>query len=482
MNNIRTRFAPSPTGYMHIGNLRTALFAYLYTKANNGDFILRIEDTDQNRFVEGATQVIYDTLRVANIKHDEGPDIGGKYGPYIQSERKSIYKQYAEQLVEQGDAYYCFCQKDPEKEEEAQDSSNGYDRRCRNLTKEQINENLNAGRSYVIRQRIPLEGNTSWDDLVYGRISVENNTLDDQILLKSDGMPTYNFANVIDDHLMGITHVIRGSEYLSSNPKYLLLYKAFGWNTPEYIHLPLICGRNEDGTVSKLSKRHGAVSFQALIEDGYLPEAIINYIALLGWNPGTEQEIFTLDELIYKFSTQGIHKNQAIFDYNKLDWVNSEHIKKLDHETFKKEAFKFSGIEGTILESKWDYISTLVQSRIQKYSQIPEMIKFMYQIPQYSTELYINKKNKSTFETSRNYIQMAIECINSIQDWNIDVLNSSFMDLSANKEIKIGQLMWPIRVAVSGLTITPGSAPDIMYVIGKEESIKRLESAIEVLP
>ena len=291
---VRTRFAPSPTGYMHIGNLRTALFAYLFAKSQNGKFILRIEDTDQGRYVEGSIDVIYDTLRTARLFHDEGPDIGGNYGPYTQSERKDIYKKYALELVEKGAAYYCFCQK----EDKDSDSQEGYDRHCRNLSPEEVRASLEAGKPYVIRQRIPLDGTTSWNDIVYGEISVDNSTLDDQVLLKSDGMPTYNFANVVDDHLMAITHIIRGSEYLSSNPKYILLYRAFGWEAPACIHLPIINGRNADGSISKLSKRHGAVSFQALVEQGYLPEGIINYIALLGWSPKSEQEIFTMDELI----------------------------------------------------------------------------------------------------------------------------------------------------------------------------------------
>ena len=315
---------------MHIGNLRTALFAYLFAKSQNGKFILRIEDTDQGRYVEGAVDVIYETLKAARLYHDEGPDIGGDYGPYIQSERKGMYKKFALELVEKGAAYYCFCQKG-EKESE---SMEGYDRHCRNLSREEVEAQLAAGKPYVIRQRIPLEGSTSWNDLVYGEISVENSTLDDQVLLKSDGMPTYNFANVVDDHLMQITHIIRGSEYLSSNPKYLLLYDAFGWERPEYIHLPIINGKNPDGSISKLSKRHGAVSFQALVEQGYLPEGIINYIALLGWSPKTEQEIFTMDELIAQFSITGVHKSPAVFDYQKLDWVNGQHISKMDPEEF----------------------------------------------------------------------------------------------------------------------------------------------------
>ncbi len=476
-DKVRTRFAPSPTGYMHIGNLRTALYAYLYAKANGGDFILRIEDTDQNRFVEGATQVIYDTLKTAGMQHDEGPDIGGNYGPYIQSERKGMYREYAEELVRNGHAYYCFCQKDDPKED-SETPQAGYNRKCRNLTPEEVEANIAAGKPYVIRQRIPLEGSTGWNDLVFGEITVENSTLDDQILLKSDGMPTYNFANVIDDHLMGITHIIRGSEYLSSNPKYLLLYQAFGWEAPEYIHLPLICGKGPDGTVSKLSKRHGAVSFQALVEEGYLPSAIINYIALLGWNPGTEQEIFTMDELRAQFRTAGIHKSPAIFDYQKLNWVNGEHMKMLDPEYFRKAAFPYAGIEGTPLADKWEHIASLMQPRIQKYSEIPQQIAFLSQMPSYDKELFLNKKNKSTFETSAEYIRMALGIIPCIGEWTVDALNEAFSALAESHELKLGRLMWPVRIAVSGLMITPGSATDIMYLIGREESVARLEAGL----
>lgn len=480
MKEVRTRFAPSPTGYMHIGNLRTALYAFLYARAKGGKFILRIEDTDQNRYVEGATEVIYNTLKTAGMDHDEGPDKDGGFGPYIQSERKGIYREYAEQLVKSGAAYYCFCGKN-EQSDDPDVVQTGYDRHCRNLSAEEVKANLDAGKPYVIRQRIPLEGSTGWTDLVYGEITVENQTLDDQILLKSDGMPTYNFANVVDDHLMGITHIIRGSEYLSSNPKYLLLYKAFGWEAPEYIHLPLICGRSEDGTISKLSKRHGAVSFEALVKEGYLPSAIVNYIALLGWNPGTEQEIFTMEELEKLFSTEGIHKNPAVFDYKKLDWVNGEHVKMLDSEYFKNAAFPYSKIEGTFLESKWDFLAGILQSRIQNYSQIPEMISFLHQIPEFDKELFLHKKNKSTFESSVSYINMALETVAGISDWSLDCLNDTFMSLAATKEIKIGHLMWPVRIAVSGLAVTPGSAPEIMYLIGREETEKRLKDALTKL-
>ena len=450
---------------MHIGNLRTALFAYLFAKSQNGKFILRIEDTDQGRYVEGAVDVIYETLKAARLYHDEGPDIGGDYGPYIQSERKGMYKKFALELVEKGAAYYCFCQKG-EKESE---SMEGYDRHCRNLSREEVEAQLAAGKPYVIRQRIPLEGSTSWNDLVYGEISVENSTLDDQVLLKSDGMPTYNFANVVDDHLMQITHIIRGSEYLSSNPKYLLLYDAFGWERPEYIHLPIINGKNPDGSISKLSKRHGAVSFQALVEQGYLPEGIINYIALLGWSPKTEQEIFTMDELIAQFSITGVHKSPAVFDYQKLDWVNGQHISKMDPEEFIRMALPYAGVEGTFLEGKWRKLASLLQSRISKLSDIPEKISFLFKLPDYDAELFINKKNKSTLETSAAILRQAIDCLSTVQDWSEETLLATLTELAGKMGLKLGPLTWPVRLSLSGLLATPGGAIDILYLLRTQD-------------
>ena len=474
---VRTRFAPSPTGYMHIGNLRTALFAYLFAKSQNGKFILRIEDTDQGRYVEGSIDVIYDTLRTARLFHDEGPDIGGNYGPYTQSERKDIYKKYALELVEKGAAYYCFCQK----EDKDSDSQEGYDRHCRNLSPEEVKASLEAGKPYVIRQRIPLDGTTSWNDIVYGEISVDNSTLDDQVLLKSDGMPTYNFANVVDDHLMAITHIIRGSEYLSSNPKYILLYQAFGWEAPACIHLPIINGRNADGSISKLSKRHGAVSFQALVEQGYLPEGIINYIALLGWSPKSEQEIFTMDELIAQFSVAGVHKSPAVFDYQKLGWVNGQHITMLDPQVFIRDAFRYSGIGGTFLESKWPKLASLLQSRITKYSDIPEKIAFLLNLPDYDPSLYIHKKNKSTLGTSKDILEKAIGRLSGVDDWSEENLLAVMTALAGELGLKLGPLTWPVRIALSGLMATPGGAIDILYLLGKEESLKRLSGGIQLI-
>ena len=340
---------------------------------------------------------------------------------------------------------------------------------------------LDAGKPYVIRQRIPLEGTTSWNDLVYGEISVENSTLDDQVLLKSDGMPTYNFANVVDDHLMNITHIIRGSEYLSSNPKYLLLYQAFGWKTPQYIHLPIINGRNADGSISKLSKRHGAVSFQALIEQGYLPQGIVNYIALLGWSPKSEQEIFSMDELIAQFSIEGVHKSPAVFDYQKLGWVDGQHLTALAPEVFIRDAFPFAGITGTFLEPKWTKLASLLQSRITKYSDIPEKIAFLLQMPGYDVSLYIHKKNKSTLESSATILSRAIDCLTTQTDWSEEALLESMTALAGNMGLKLGPLTWPVRIALSGLMATPGGAIDILYLLGKDESLRRLSDGIRLI-
>ncbi len=475
---IRTRFAPSPTGYMHIGNLRTALYAFLFAKSQKGDFVLRVEDTDQKRYVEDATRVIYETLEAAQIQHDEGPDIGGNYGPYIQSERKDMYKKYALELVDKGHAYYCFCPKDDIENNDT--SKDGYNLhcRCRDVSKEEVESHLSAGKSFVIRQKMPLEGVTSFNDFVFGEISVENKTLDDQVLLKSDGLPTYNFAHVVDDHLMNITHVIRGSEYLSSNPKYILLYKAFGWEIPSFIHLPLIVGKNDDGTVSKLSKRHGAVSFQDLVNDGYLPSAINNYISLLGWSPKSDKEIFSMNELIEAFSLSGINKSPAIFDYQKLDWVNSEHIKLLPFETFSSMAFPYSKVEKTNLEGKWNEIAQLLQPRIHKFSEIPESIHFLHQLEDYQVELFINKKNRSTLETSTDILTKVVHTMKQVDSWEIDVLNGTFAELAEKNNLKFGHLAWPVRIAVSGLVVTPGGATDIMSILGKEESLRRLHVGI----
>ena len=470
---VRTRFAPSPTGYMHIGNLRTALYTFLYAKHNDGKFILRIEDTDQNRFVEGATEVIYNTLKATNLIHDEGPDKDGGYGPYIQSERKDIYKKYALELVEKGYAYFCFC-----KHEENEDSDApitfGYNRHCRNLTKEEIQEKLKT-HSYCIRQKMPLTGTTTFYDELFGEITVDNSSLDDQILLKSDGMPTYNFANVVDDHLMNITHVMRGKEYISSTPKYQLLYEAFGWTPPKTVHLSVIMGQNPDGSVSKLSKRHGAVSFAQLVEDGYLIDAILNYIALLGWSPRQEREIFSLQELIEIFDIEGLNKSDAVFDYKKLDWMNSEYIKKMDFGAFFEYSQKFITNLPEFVKEKWQFVATLVQSRIDKFTSIEHILKFLWNYTDFDLDLLLNKKNKTTLESSLKVIEDCLPKLKELHTWTNVEINNLISEYCENQGIKLGFAMWPLRIAVSAQTITPGGTGEIMYILGKEESLKRLE-------
>ncbi|MBQ2067122.1 MAG: glutamate--tRNA ligase, partial [Clostridiales bacterium] len=411
---IRTRFAPSPTGFMHVGNLRTALYEYLTAKHENGTFVLRIEDTDQERYVEGATQVIYDTMKLAGLSHDEGPDIGGEYGPYVQSERLGLYKPYAEQLVKEGKAYRCFCTKERLDELRASAPEGeviGYDRHCRDLSEEEIEAKLAAGTPYVIRQKMPLDGVTTYNDLVYGEISFPNEDLDDQILLKTDGYPTYNFANVIDDHTMGITHVVRGSEYLSSTPKYNLLYEAFGWEIPTYIHLPLIMGKTVDENgkevVSKLSKRHGSTGFMDLVNEGYLPEAIINYIALLGWAPEGTQEIFTLDELIEQFDINRISKSPAVFDYDKLAWVNAEHIKNMTSEEFLSHALPFYEKAG-IRPDCYELCEEILKPRITRFNELTDKLAFLGTFTDFDISLFEHKKSKSTLETSKEYLTKAL--------------------------------------------------------------------------
>ena len=482
---VRTRFAPSPTGYMHVGNLRTALFAYLFAKHYNGKFILRIEDTDQKRYVEGATDIIYETLKQTGLKHDEGPDIGGNYGPYKQSERKEIYLKYAKQLVESGDAYYCFCKKDvidnSENDEEANtEQTYGHHCNCSQLSKQEIEENLKNG-SYVIRQKMPKDKIVTFHDEVYGDVSVDSNTLDDQVLIKSDGMPTYNFANVIDDHLMEITHIIRGKEYISSTPKYQLLYEAFGWEPPKTMHVPVIMGQNADGSVSKLSKRHGAVSFANLVEQGYLPQAIINYIVLLGWSPKQEQEIYSLQELISLFTADGILKTDAIFDYKKLAWMNSHYIKELSHDDFLKLSQNF--IEGlpNFVKEKWDYASTLAQSRVDTFADIPNLFSFLDNYCDFDLSLFENKKNKLTQEISLQVLKDLYPSFQSLQEWTVENLNKIATDYAESKGLKLGAVMWPPRIASTGNVVTPGGMGEMMYLLGKDETLNRLNKSIERL-
>ena len=481
MSKARTRFAPSPTGYMHIGNLRTALYAYLLTKSMGGDFILRIEDTDQERYVEGATDVIYNTLKETGLIWDEGPDIGGNYGPYIQSERKHLYKEYAEKLVESGHAYYCFCDKERldrvRHECEVQKLPPKYDKHCMSLTSEEIRAKLDAGVPYVIRQNMPVSGTTSFDDAVFGRITVENSTLDDQILLKSDGMPTYNFANVVDDHLMGITHVIRGNEYLSSTPKYNLLYEAFGWEIPQYIH----CSPVMRDHTHKLSKRDGDASYEDFIKKGYLKEAIINYIALLGWSPQGDREKYTLSELAEVFSVEGISKSPAIFDENKLAWLNGEYIRELTPEQFHEKAKPY--YEGIIKKPEIDTkkISALLQKRTEKLSDIPEQIDFFEKLPEYDNSLFVHKKMKTNEENSKTALLAVRELFENQTDWSFDALHDAAMGLVEKLGVKNGQLLYPLRVALSGKAFTPGGGIELAEILGRDESLKRIDTAINKL-
>ncbi len=478
-----TRFAPSPTGYMHIGNLRTALYSYLISKHDGGKFILRIEDTDRERLVEGATDVIKSTLEITGLRYDEGPDVGGEHGPYVQSERKDIYMIYAKKLVELGAAYYCFCTKERLDKLHEADPLGGYDRHCRNLSAEEVQRNLDAGVPFVIRQKMPTEGVTSYTDSVFGEISTNNSELQDQILMKADGYPTYNFAHVVDDYLMGVTHVVRGSEYLTSTPKYVLLYDAFGWERPTYVHLPLLMGKNEDGSVSKLSKRHGAVSFQDLLNDGYLPEAILNYIALLGWCPtgNSEVEFFTLPELEAAFTIDGVSKSPAVFDFEKLLWFNGEYIHKLDDAVFAQLVEKYITLDIPETLNKAKMLS-LLKTRMSKLSEIDEKMSFFVKLPDYDRELFLNKKNKiSEYDTVKLILTEAKATLSGVDSFDNDTLFASLMPLTEKLAVKTGTLMWCIRIAVSGMSATPGGATEIMEVIGKAESLDRIEKAINML-
>ena len=477
-----TRFAPSPTGYMHIGNLRTALYSYLISKHDDGKFILRIEDTDRERLVEGATDIIKSTLKITGLAYDEGPDVGGDHGPYVQSERKEIYMEYAKKLVELGAAYYCFCSKERLEKLHEEDATGGYDRHCRNLSPEEVEEKLKSGVPFVIRQKMPLTGSTSYKDSVFGEITMNNSELQDQILMKADGYPTYNFCHVVDDYLMGVTHVVRGSEYLTSTPKYVLLYDAFGWERPIYVHLPLLMGKNADGTVSKLSKRHGAVSFQDLLNDGYLPEAITNYIALLGWCPkNSETEFFTLDELKAVFTIDGVSKSPAVFDFEKLLWFNGEYIHKLSDERFTELVSPF--IKSNIPENvKKDKMLSLLKTRISKLSEIDEKMAFFLSLPEYDKELFLNKKNKiAEFSLVSSVLNSALDVIKNLDKFDNDSLFAALTPIAEALSVKTGAVMWCIRIAVSGMSATPGGATEIMEVIGKDESIKRIESALTKL-
>ncbi len=481
MTKIRTRFAPSPTGRMHVGNLRTALYEYLVAKHEGGDFILRIEDTDQERFVDGAIDIIYKTLEKTGLKHDEGPDIDKGYGPYVQSERMKtgIYLKYAKQLIDQGDAYYCFC--DKERLDGLKQVIDGkeivvYDKHCLHLSKEEIEANLAAGKPYVIRQNVPNEGTTTFHDELYGDITVDNSELDDMILIKSDGYPTYNFANVIDDHTMGITHVVRGNEYISSSPKYQRLYDAFGWESPKYIHLALVTDENH----KKLSKRSGHSSFEDLLDQGFVTEAIINYVALLGWSPEDNNEFFTLPELVKAFDYHKINKSPSVFDIQKLKWMNGEYIKKMDDDKFFEMALPY--IDEVIkkpLDKK--KIAAMVKTRIEVFPDIKDHIDFFEELPDYDISMYEHKKMKTNLETSRQVLSDVIPLLEAQTDYSNDALFALLSDYASKKEYKTGFVMWPIRTALSGKQMTPAGATEIMEVLGKEESLKRLKKGLDLL-
>lgn len=478
---VRTRYAPSPTGFMHVGNLRTALYEYLIAKNQGGSFVLRIEDTDQERYVEGAVDVIYNTLKVAGLKHDEGPDVGGEYGPYVQSERKDMYLPFAEQLIAEGKAYRCFCTKERLESIQQDSEFGGYDRHCRDLPQEEIDRLLSEGVPYVIRQKMPLEGSTTFVDAVFGEITVENSELQDQILIKSDGFPTYNFANVIDDHTMGITHVVRGCEYLSSTPKYNLLYDAFGWEIPTYVHLPLIMGKDEEGNISKLSKRHGATGFEDLIKEGYLPEVIINYIALLGWCPKGNEEIFTLSELEKEFSVENISKSPAVFDYQKLQWFNAEYLRAMSDEKFTEIAKPY--YDSVFGDTPYDgsKLTAILKARTVQLTDIPNMIKFFKELPDYDKELFVNKKSKTNLENTPAILKTVTERLAALEDWNAEAIKELLINLATELELKNGTVMWPARIAASGQTVTPGGAVEILDILGKDETLRRLNIGLSKL-
>ncbi|MDO4312543.1 MAG: glutamate--tRNA ligase [Eubacteriales bacterium] len=483
MSKVRTRFAPSPTGRMHVGNLRTALYAYLIAKHEDGDFMLRIEDTDQERFVEGALEIIYRTLEKTGLVHDEGPDKDGGVGPYVQSERNAsgLYLKYAKQLIEQGDAYYCFCDKERLESLRSTVSESGteivvYDKHCLHLGKEEIEANLAAGKPYVIRINMPTEGTTTFHDDIYGDITVPNAELDDMILIKSDGYPTYNFANVIDDHLMGITHVVRGNEYLSSAPKYNRLYEAFGWEVPTYVHCPLITDENH----KKLSKRCGHSSYEDLLDQGFVSEAIVNYVALLGWCPTDNREIFSLEELVEAFDYRHMSKSPAVFDVVKLRWMNSEYLKAMDFEKFYELAKPYIA---EVITGDYDLrkIASLVKTRIEIFPDIKDQIDFFEKVPEYDTAMYCHKKMKTNEENSLELLKGVLPVLEAQEDFSNDALFETLKAYAGEIGKKIGYVMWPIRTAISGKQNTPGGATEIMDVLGKEESLARIRKGIEKL-
>ena len=494
---VRTRFAPSPTGYMHVGGLRTALYAYLIARKSNGIFLLRIEDTDSARFVDGATEVIIDTLKGAGLHYDEGPDVGGPVGPYTQSERKHLYRPYTELLCEKGAAYYCFCgdggqssvvsgqwsedggqgTKDESKEAAESWSEEVFDDPCRELLYEDSKRRVDAGEAFAIRMKAPREGETTVVDLVFGTVTTQNKALDDMVLLKRDGMPTYNFANVVDDHLMGITHVLRGSEYISSAPKYNLLYEAFGWEKQQYITVSLIMRDAHN----KLSKRRGDPTYDDLLEQGYLAEAVINYVALLGWSPGGEREIYTLEELVEAFGISGISKSPAIFDVEKLNHFNSEYIRALSQEDFARIAKPYIRQAVKNENISTDAIASILQARCEKLSDIPKKIDFFDDLPYYSTELFVNKKSKTNEQISLEMLRVAQQTLESLPEWTSEVIHGALISLAEKLGVKNAKLMWPIRIAVSGKAVTPGGAIEICHILGRKESLRRITAGITKL-
>ena len=496
---VRTRFAPSPTGYLHLGGLRTALYTYLFARKNGGRFVLRVEDTDQEREVPGAVEKIYSSLAAAGLSYDEGPDVGGEYGPYIQSQRKDIYLPYAKKLVEMGKAYYCFCTKERLEEARAEAEKNGgtfkYDKHCLNLSKEEVERRIAAGESYVIRQNVPTEGKAGFDDLLYGHVEVDCSTLDDNVLIKADGLPTYNFANVIDDHTMGITHVTRGTEYLSSAPKYNLLYEAFGWEPPKYIHLSPVMREDirrdketkepildEDGNevkiVRKLSKRYNDPSFEDLLEMGYLKDAIINFMALLGWSPKGEQEFFTMAELEAAFDVEGLSKSPALFDMDKLTWFNAEYVRRLPFEEYLSLATPW--FEKALDTSKIDLrrLAELMQSRTEVFNQIPGMVDFLDKMPEFDEAIYTHKKMKTNPEIALTSLKAVLPVLEGMETWTEAELHDKVMEFIPSTGMKNGQILWPLRIAISGRESTPGGAFEIAYLLGKDETIARLKNSI----
>lgn len=479
--SVRTRFAPSPTGYMHLGNLRTAVYAWLIARGQGGVFVLRIEDTDQERFVEGSVELIYDTLRQCGLDHDEGPDNGGPFGPYVQSRRRDIYLDHAKKLVEAGGAYYCFCPKERldalRQEAEAKGQAFRYDGHCKSLRRETARARARNGEAFVIRQRIPDSGATAFEDVIYGRIEVDHGQLEEGVLLKSDGLPTYNFANVVDDHLMGITHVVRGAEYLSSTPKYNLIYQAFGWEVPTLVHLPMIMKDHS----RKLSKRFGDPSFQDLTAQGFLKEAIINYVVLLGWNPKDGREFFTLEELKSAFSISNINTAPAIFDLEKLKWMNGEYIRKLDVERFNVLALPFIRQAVKRTDVNLDKIGALVQQRTVVLSDIPARIDFIDALPDYDKGMFVNKKAKTDQANSLEYLTLCKDALSNLQTWEPELIKQRLFEVIESRGLKPNTFLTPLRIALSGREVTPGGATELADLLGRDDTLKRIEIGVNKL-